>query len=153
MILYMLSYPLRLTPRVLREITTIAALISCGLLAEIVEFWELFLADQTNPAPTYPAPPQQSPHILPFLTIQFDSSKCFTVAFFLAILIFDLFHICLLVFSIFVANQIFILLIVISILVVVIVAFAATRVRSLYLRTVRRLLFVIFVVVEQKLIN
>lgn len=64
---------------------------------------------------------------------------------------------CLLVFSIFVANQIFILLIVISLLVVVVVVlvvdFGAARMRSLYLRTVRRLLFVISVVAEQKLIN
>lgn len=148
----MLSYPPAFIPRVLREITTIAALISCGLLAEIVEFWELFLADQTNLALTPPFP-HQSPHVPPFLTIQFDSSNCFTVVFsgdsHIRLVSY---HICLLVFSIFVANQIFILLIVIPLLVVV-VAFAAARVRSLYLRTVRRLLFVIFVVVEQKLIN
>lgn len=96
----MLSYPPAFIPRVLREITTIAALISCGLLAEIVEFWELFLADQTNLALTPPFP-HQSPHVPPFLTIQFDSSNCFTVVFsgdshtcFIPYMFVGFFHIC-----------------------------------------------------------
>lgn len=78
----------------------------------------------------------------------------------LAILIFDLFHmnVCwffpyLLLTKYLYYLLLFLYLFVVAFVVVLVVDFGAARMRSLYLRTVRRLLFVISVVAEQKLIN